>query len=120
MKTVLVVEDNEDNIELITFILEQHGLETIRARCGQEALDLATRTRPEMILLDIQLPDMPGTDVLRRLKEQEATRAIPVIAVTSYAMAGDRQRLLAAGGDGYIEKPIDPATFMEQILRTCP
>ena len=113
----LIIEDNEDNMELISFILERNGFSTIRAETGQKGLELALAEKPDVILLDIQLPDLPGTDVLPRLKASDLTRGIPVIAVTSYAMAGDRQKMLAAGCDGYIEKPIDPMLFADQVKK---
>lgn len=114
-KTALVIEDNENNMELITFILETNGYATIRAESGILGVEKAKAELPDFILLDIQLPDIPGTEVLRRIREDEATARIPMIAVTSYAMAGDRERLLAAGCDGYIEKPIDPQRVIGQI-----
>ena len=114
MKRVLVIEDNEDNMELITFILEAHGYQTLRAFSGTLGVQMAVVERPDFILLDIQLPDISGTEVLRRIRASEAAD-IPIIAVTSYAMAGDRERLLAAGCNGYIEKPVDPGRVMDQI-----
>lgn len=114
-KTALVIEDNENNMELITFILETHGYATLRAESGLLGVEKAKAELPDFILLDIQLPDIPGTEVLRRIRADEATARIPMIAVTSYAMAGDRERLLAAGCDGYIEKPIDPQRIIGQI-----
>lgn len=115
MKRVLVIEDNDDNMELITFILEANGYQTIRAWDGQDGIDTATREAPDFIILDIQLPDILGTEVLCQLRLADRTRAIPVIAMTSFAMAGDRERLLSAGCNGYIEKPIDPGVVMSQI-----
>ena len=115
MKRVLVIEDNENNMELITFILEASNYQTIRAETGQLGVSLALQERPDFIILDIQLPDMMGTEVLKLIRSSEIGDRIPIIAMTSYAMAGDRERLLAEGCDGYIEKPIDPATVMTQI-----
>ena len=117
MKKVLVIEDNDDNMELITFILETNGYLTIRAETGQKGFDLAIEERPDFIILDIQLPDILGTEVLRMIRASEIADTIPVIAMTSYAMAGDREKLLAAGCDGYIEKPIDPLTVINQIKK---
>ena len=111
----LVIEDNENNMELITFILEKNNYQTIRAATGREGYKLALQERPDFILLDIQLPDIMGTEVLAMIRQSEIGSSIPVIAVTSYAMAGDREKLLAAGCDGYIEKPIDPMLFMDQV-----
>jgi CheY-like chemotaxis protein len=115
MKKVLVIEDNENNMELITFILEANNYETIRAETGQQGIDMAINDRPAFILLDIQLPDLMGTDVLKIIRKNNACDKIPIIAITSYAMAGDREKLLNAGCDGYIEKPIDPMIVMDQI-----
>ena len=115
MKRVLVVEDNEDNMELITFILESNNYHTIRAETGYKGVDLALQERPDFILLDIQLPDIMGTEVLKIIRASEIGDSIPIIAVTSYAMAGDREKLLESGCDGYIEKPIDPLAVMIQI-----
>ncbi len=115
MKKVLVVEDNEDNMELISFILESNNYHTIRAETGYKGVDLALRERPDFILLDIQLPDIMGTEVLKMIRASEIGDSIPIIAVTSYAMAGDREKLLESGCDGYIEKPIDPLAVVNQI-----
>lgn len=115
MPSVLVVEDNEDNFELIKFILETHGYQVRYAATGNEGIRQALTLPPDFILLDIQLPDINGEEVLRRIRKQEVGKTIPIIAVTSYAMSGDRERLLAAGCNGYIEKPIDPFIIIEQI-----
>lgn len=115
MKRVLVVEDNENNMKLITFILEKAGYRTIKAENGQRGIELALKERPDFILLDIQLPDMDGVEVLKEIRKSEINGEIPIIAVTSYAMSGDRDRLLQAGCTGYIEKPIDPETIIAQI-----
>ncbi len=115
MRRALVIEDNENNMELITFILEESNYRTLRAETGQKGVDLALQERPDFIILDIQLPDIMGTEVLKLIRSSEIGDRIPIIAMTSYAMAGDREKLLAAGCDGYIEKPIDPVTVMNQI-----
>lgn len=115
MKRVLIIEDNDDNMELITFILEANGYQTIRAWSGREGIKAARKGKPDFIILDIQLPDIMGTDVLKELRRSDLTKTIPVIAMTSFAMAGDRQRLLSSGCNGYIEKPIDPGIVMKQI-----
>ena len=115
MKRVLVIEDNENNMELITFILEANGYQTLKAETGKQGYDLALQELPDFIILDIQLPDILGTEVLKMIRASGPAAEIPIIAMTSYAMAGDREKLLAAGCDGYIEKPIDPATVMSQI-----
>ena len=115
MRRALVIEDNENNMELITFILEESNYRTLKAETGQKGVALALLERPDFIILDIQLPDISGTEVLKMIRSSEIGDSIPIIAMTSYAMAGDRGKLLAAGCDGYIEKPIDPITVMNQI-----
>ncbi len=117
MKRVLVIEDNEDNMELITFILESNGYQTLKAETGRQGFELTLQERPDFIILDIQLPDILGTEVLRMIRESEVGDSIPIISMTSYAMAGDREKLLAAGCNGYIEKPIDPLSVMNQIKK---
>jgi two-component system cell cycle response regulator DivK len=114
-KKILIVEDNEQNLYLETFLLEKQGYDVIQARNGQQGLDLAAADHPDLILLDIQLPVMDGYEVATRLKQAKETLSIPIVAVTSYAMAGDREAILAAGCQGYIEKPIDPDRFVEQV-----
>jgi len=115
-KTVLVIEDNPDNMALITFILEKHGYQTIQSVRGGEGVTMAIEHRPAFIILDIQLPDIDGLEVARRIRASEVNGAIPIIAMTSYAMLGDREDLLAAGCDGYIEKPINSSRVMDQIM----
>jgi len=116
-KCALVIEDNENNMELMTFILETNGYKTIRASTGQQGIELALKEKPDFILLDIQLPDIMGTEVLQMLRDSDKGQNIPIIAVTSYAMAGDRERMLTAGCNGYIEKPIDPLVVVDQIKK---
>lgn len=115
MKTALIIEDNPDNMVLITRLLKKHGYETLQATSGIEGYEIALKYKPDFIILDIQLPDIEGTKVALRIRESEIGNSIPIIAMTSYAMAGDRERLLAAGCDGYIEKPIDPERVISQI-----
>jgi len=119
-KRVLVIEDNEQNLYLVTFILERHGYEVNAARDGGEGIDLAAVLKPDIILLDIQLPVMDGYAVARKLRTNAALDQVPIIAVTSYAMAGDRDKALEAGCNGYIEKPINPEIFMQQIEHYLP
>lgn len=114
-KKILYIEDNEQNLYLVTFILEKHGYEVASATDGQEGIDLAAVVKPDLILLDIQLPKMDGYAVAGHLRENPDLADIPIVAVTSYAMAGDRDKALAAGCTGYIEKPINPDTFMQQV-----
>ena len=115
MPRILIVEDNEDNRELITFILEHHGYETEIATCGEDGVAAAAANVPDAILLDIQLPDIDGLEVLHRIRTSINGAEVPIVAITSHAMSGDRDRLLAAGCNGYIEKPINPATVVDQI-----
>ncbi len=114
-KRVLYIEDNEQNLYLVTFLLEKHGYTVIPATDGQEGIDKAAAEKPDLILLDIQLPRMDGHAVARHLRNNPELSAIPIVAVTSYAMAGDREKALAAGCNGYIEKPINPDTFIQQV-----
>jgi CheY-like chemotaxis protein len=116
IKTFLIIEDNEQNLYMMRFLLEARGFTVVEARDGQEGLDQAQRARPQAILLDIQLPGMDGYEVARELRKNRDLGAIPIIAVTSYAMVGDREKALAAGATGYIEKPINPDTFVDQVL----
>ena len=113
--TILVIEDNEQNLYLTTFLLEKHGFRVMHARDGQEGIELAAQVTPALILLDIQLPVMDGYAVAAALRHNQLLTAVPIVAVTSYAMAGDRERILAAGCSGYIEKPINPDTFVADI-----
>jgi CheY-like chemotaxis protein len=112
---VLIIEDNEANLYLTTFLLSRAGHDIVQARDGQQALELAESARPHLILLDIQLPIMDGYAVAGALRQNRALDDVPIVAVTSYAMVGDRERILAAGCNGYIEKPIDPDTFVEEL-----
>jgi CheY-like chemotaxis protein len=115
MKTALIIEDNPDNFILIRDILELHGYATLHAETGMRGLSMAADHQPDFIILDIQLPDISGYEVLDNIRKCDKTRAIPVIAMTSYAMAGDREKLLNAGCDAYVEKPIDPVQVFDQI-----
>ena len=111
--TILIIEDNEQNRYLATFLLERHGHTVVAAVDGLQGLQLAASLVPDLILLDIQLPRMDGYAVARALRALECDA--PIIAVTSYAMVGDREKCLAAGCTGYIEKPIDPDSFVAEI-----
>ncbi|MFA6561974.1 MAG: response regulator [Verrucomicrobiia bacterium] len=114
-RTILLIEDNEQNLYLATFLLEQNGFKVIPARSGPEGIELAGQVQPALIILDIQLPQMDGYAVARALRQNPALRDVPIVAVTSYAMVGDREQTLEAGCNGYIEKPINPDTFRSQI-----
>jgi CheY-like chemotaxis protein len=114
---ILLIEDNAQNRYLATFLLQQHGYAVEAAEDGPRGIALAEAIRPAMILLDIQLPGMDGYEVARRLRAVAALRDTPIVAVTSYAMPGDRDKALAAGCTGYVEKPIDPDTFIDALRR---
>jgi CheY-like chemotaxis protein len=114
-KKILVIEDNEQNMYLMHFLLESNGYSVIEALNGQVGIQKAIDEHPDVILLDIQLPEMDGYQIAKILRKTPDIDTIPIIAVTSYAMAGDREKILAAGATDYIEKPINPATFVDQI-----
>lgn len=115
MTVALIIEDNENNLELIRYILEEANYKTRFAMTGLEGVQQATTIPPDFIILDIQLPDINGLEVLKRIRAHPAGKDVPIIAMTSYAMSGDRERLLAAGCTSYIEKPIDPMSVIHQI-----
>ncbi len=128
---ILIIEDNDTNLYLMRFLLEQNGYAVIEAKTGLQGIELAAKEKPDLILMDIQLPDIDGLEVTRRIRnldcgmrnEEESKfqipnskmKQLPILAVTSYAMVGDRERALEAGCTGYIEKPIDPETFIQEI-----
>lgn len=117
---ILYIEDNDQNFYLVSFILNTQGQTVLRARDGKEGIDMAMKDRPGLILLDIQLPVMDGYAVARELRKISDINTVPIVALTSYAMAGDREKALAAGCTGYIEKPINPKTFTSQIGQYLP
>jgi two-component system, cell cycle response regulator DivK len=114
-QTILVIEDQEQNQYLMKYLLEANGFRVILTGDGAEGIETASREQPDLILLDIQLPGMSGYDVAKTLQSNPNLSAIPIVAVTSYAMPGDREQVLASGCTGYIEKPIDPDTFVDSI-----
>ena len=116
-KTVLIVEDNELNMKLFHDLLEAHGYQTLEARNGPEAAALVAQHRPDLILMDIQLPGISGLQIARELKDNPEYAAIPVIAVTAFAMKGDEERIRAGGCEDYISKPISVAGFLEKVKR---
>jgi two-component system cell cycle response regulator DivK len=116
-KTVLIVEDNELNMKLFNDLLEAHGYFTLQTKDGVEALRMARTHRPDLILMDIQLPEVSGLEVTKWLKEDDDLRSIPIIAVTAFAMKGDEQKIRDGGCEAYIAKPISVASFMSTVER---
>jgi two-component system, cell cycle response regulator DivK len=114
-RKILIIEDNAQNMYLMTFLLESYGFEIVQAFNGKDGIRLAKEIKPNIILLDIQLPEINGYQVAEELTKDQSLAKVPIIAVTSYAMAGDKERALAAGATGYIEKPINPNTFIDQL-----
>jgi two-component system, cell cycle response regulator DivK len=114
-KTVLIVEDNELNLKLLNDILEYHGYTVFTTQLGEPALELARQHKPDVILMDIQLPDISGMEATRRLKADQQTRTIPVIAVTAFAMPGDDAKILASGCDAYLAKPFNVVAFLNLV-----
>ena len=117
MKRVLLVEDNKNNMRLIIKLLENDGYETIKAETGEEGVRLALEEKPDLILMDINLPGIDGLEATRRIKASGKDRDVPIIAITSYAMTGDREKYMEEGFTGYIEKPIDPFTIIKEIKK---
>ena len=114
-KRILIVEDNELNMKLLHDVLEVHGYAIVATREGGTVLTLAREMRPDLILMDLQLPDISGLDAVRQLKDDEETWGIPVVAVTAFAMVGDRDKALVAGCDGYVAKPIHLQDFLAVV-----
>jgi two-component system cell cycle response regulator DivK len=114
-KTVLIVEDNELNMKLFHDLLEAHGYTTVQTRNGIDVMNLARQHRPDLILMDIQLPEVSGLEVTRWLKDDEDLRSIPVIAITAFAMKGDEERIREGGCEAYLSKPISVAKFLETV-----
>jgi CheY-like chemotaxis protein len=115
VKRILVVEDNDTNMYLIKFILEKSGYEVIEAREGAVGVELAVKEKPDLVIMDIRLPDIDGLEATKRIRASKGNHKIPIVAITSFAMAGDREEALAAGCTDYIEKPINPDTFVAEI-----
>jgi two-component system cell cycle response regulator DivK len=116
---VLVVEDNQANMKLFRDVLQATGYRTLEATTGGRAVELAAEHEPDLVLMDIQLPDIDGVEALGRLRADERTASIPVLALTAQAMHGDRERFLAAGFDGYISKPVDVAGLIATVKQHC-
>lgn len=116
---VLLVEDNEKNSKLFRDVLRVTGYDTLEARTGEEAVELAVSSRPALVLMDVQLPGIDGVEALRRLRSDQRTASIPVLALTAQAMHEDRERFLAAGFDGYISKPVDVVELLRTVAEYC-
>ncbi len=114
-KKVLIVEDNELNMKLFNDLLEAHGIETVKTQDGRKAMDLAREHRPDLIIMDIQLPEISGLEITKMLKEDPELKSIPVVAVTAFAMKGDEQKIREGGCEDYISKPISVSRFVEVI-----
>ena len=116
---ILIVEDNEKNMKLFRDVLLAAGYRTLEATTGEEAVAVATEHSPDLVLMDIQLPDIDGVEALGRLRADDQTASLPVLALTAQAMEGDRERFLAAGFDGYLSKPVNIAEFVATVARYC-
>jgi two-component system cell cycle response regulator DivK len=117
MKKILLIEDNESNLYLMSFILTKLGHAVLEARDGAAGVDLAKKNRPDLILMDIQLPILDGYSATRQIREDDTLREVPIIAVTSFAMVGDREKAIEAGCTAYVEKPINPASFIKVLKK---
>lgn len=117
MKKILVVEDNEKNLKLISALLQSQGCETIEAKDGEEGIILAKKHLPNLILMDVQMPKIDGSEALNVLRAEAATKDIPIVAITSYAMGGDKERFLEQGFDSYISKPIHVQDVIETLKK---
>jgi two-component system cell cycle response regulator DivK len=117
MKKILLVDDNDTNLYLIRFILQKTGYEVIEARDGLEGVKLALEEKPDLVIMDIQLPGIDGLEATRRIRASESDHEVPIIALTAHAMTSDREETLAAGCNGYISKPIDVKNFVREIKR---
>lgn len=116
-KTILIVEDNDLNMKLFNDLLQAHGYETLQTKDGREAVEIVRRHRPDLVLMDIQLPEISGLEVTKMIKSDDELKEIPVIAVTAFAMKGDEEKIREGGCEGYIAKPISVPTFLETVAR---
>lgn len=116
---VLIVEDNDKNMKLVRDVLQATGYSTLEATTGEEAVELALAHEPALVLMDVQLPGIDGAEALEKLRQDERTSSIPVLALTAQAMSGDRERFLAAGFDGYLSKPVDVAELLRAVRDQC-
>ena len=120
MATILIVEDNELNMKLFHDLLEAHGYKTLQTRNGIDAIALARKHKPDLIVMDIQLPEVSGLDVTKWLKEDDSLRHIPIVAVTAFAMKGDEERIREGGCEAYVSKPISVSRFLDTIRELVP
>ena len=118
-RQILVVEDNERNMRLFCDVLQASGYRTLQATTGEQAVELVFEHRPDLVLMDIQLPDIDGVEALSRVRSDDGFASVPILALTAQAMEGDRERFLAAGFDGYLSKPVDIAEFVATVKRYC-
>ncbi len=116
-KTILIVEDNELNMKLFNDLLQAHGYATLQVKDGRSVVEITRANRPDLILMDIQLPEISGLEITKMLKADDDLRAIPVVAVTAFAMKGDEQKIRDGGCDGYIAKPISVTSFLQTVSR---
>jgi two-component system cell cycle response regulator DivK len=116
-KTILIVEDKELNMKLFNDLLQAHGYNTLQTHDGRNVMDMTRRHRPDLILMDIQLPEISGLEIAKMLKADDDLKSIPVVAVTAFAMRGDEQRIRTGGCDGYIAKPISVANFLQTVSK---
>lgn len=114
---VLIIEDNIQNMYMLAFLLEHNNYEVIQAYTGEDGITIAKKVKPDIILLDIQLPGMDGYTVTRKLREFQEIKDTPIIAVTSFAMLGEKEKAIEAGANGYIEKPVDPENFIMKMTK---
>jgi CheY-like chemotaxis protein len=120
MARVLVVEDKAENLDLMVYLLTAFGHETLVARDGAEGVAVASQSRPDLVVMDLQMPEMDGYEAASLLRANPEVSRIPIVAVTAFAMVGDRDRILASGFDGYLAKPIDPEIFVSELQRHLP
>jgi two-component system cell cycle response regulator DivK len=116
-KTILIVEDNELNMKLFNDLLQAHGYSTLQTKDGREVMEITRKNKPDLILMDIQLPEISGLEITKMLKADDDLREIPVVAVTAFAMKGDEQKIRSGGCDGYIAKPISVASFLQTVSK---
>jgi len=116
-KTILIVEDNELNMKLFNDLLQAHGYATLQTSDGRDVMAMAREHKPDLILMDIQLPEISGLEITKMLKEDDDLKAIPVVAVTAFAMKGDEEKIREGGCEGYIAKPISVANFLQTVAK---